>query len=319
MENIDIIISWLNPNDEHWQKEFYAAKLKYRGDSSKNRINDYSTFKYFLRSVDENLPFINKIFLVLNDENQIPEWLNINYKKLKIIYLRDYMPPFILPQFNTLAIEAFYHLISELSEKFIFCNDDMIFTKKLDKDFFFKNNLPVDVNTKGRYISCNPLDAINCNRMRINNNGLFGLMTANTLKYAKNHIDKNICFYENTHMPCPFLKSSWKKWLNEKDLCKIFYNSKFREAKHISTILMMRWIRLHFNEYIEDKSILNEYSYIEIHGNKNNEYRTIMNSITNGKILCINDVIIERYAEDVKDKIEKILSAVFPNKSNFEI
>lgn len=317
-DSIDIIISWLNPYDKHWEDEYKNAKLKYKGDNSDNRIEEYSTFKYFLRSVEQNLPFINKIFLVLNDEFQIPDWLNTECKKLKIVFLKDYMPEFILPQFNTFAIEAFYHLIPDLSEKFIFCNDDMIFTKELTKDFFFKNNLPVDIDTKGKYISCNPVDAYNCNRIKRNNSSIFGLMTANTLKYAKQHIDKNICFYENTHMPCPFLKSSWKKWLNTKDLCSIFANSKFREPNQISTILLMRWIRIHYNEFFENKNLKEEYKYIEIHGNNMKEYKDIMDSIIQGKILCINDMIISGYCDDVRTKIDLILNEVFPNKSKYE-
>lgn len=144
-------------------------------------------------------------------------------------------------------------------------------------------------------------------------------MTENTLKYAKENINKNLSFYENTHMPCPFLKSSWEKWLNVKDLCRIFNKSKFREENHISTILLMRWIRLHFNEYVNDKKIINNYQYLEIHGNKMDEYRLIMKSIYMGKILCINDMIISGYENDVNSKIQQILSVVFPKKSQFEI
>ena len=49
-----------------------------------------------------------------------------------------------LPTFNTLAIEACIPNIPNLSDRFLYANDDMFFANKVDENFFFdKNGYPV--------------------------------------------------------------------------------------------------------------------------------------------------------------------------------
>jgi hypothetical protein len=50
----------------------------------------------------------------------------------------------MLPTFNSGAIEMNLHHIPDLSEKFIYFNDDFFVTKKLSPDYFFTNGLPND-------------------------------------------------------------------------------------------------------------------------------------------------------------------------------
>lgn len=55
--------------------------------------------KYSLRSVSQYLPWINKIYIVI--DNQVPSWLNTEHPKIKIIDHKDILPADALPTFNS--------------------------------------------------------------------------------------------------------------------------------------------------------------------------------------------------------------------------
>ena len=142
-EPIDIVVPWVNPNDSVWRKEFEYWKKKETGNKDACRYRDWGFIKFVLRSIEENCPWCRYVFLVLSGPSQIPDWLNIENPKLKIIFHKDYIPEEFLPTFNSNVIELFYSNIKELSENFILINDDMFFCQKKNEDFFFKNNIPV--------------------------------------------------------------------------------------------------------------------------------------------------------------------------------
>src|SRR5690554_1456590 len=90
-EPIDIVITWVNPKDKEWEKEFLFYKKKHVGESNEvsnheSRYRDLDTLKYVFRSIEKNAKFIRNVYLVLAYESQIPEWLDVNNEQLKIIY-----------------------------------------------------------------------------------------------------------------------------------------------------------------------------------------------------------------------------------------
>lgn len=79
-------------------------------------------------------PWINKIFIVT--DNQIPDWLDTNHPKIRIIDHKEIMPEECLPCFNSNAIETCIDNITELSEYFLYANDDMFFSSPVKPDDF---------------------------------------------------------------------------------------------------------------------------------------------------------------------------------------
>ena len=136
---IDLVIPWVC-EDENLQKE----RSKYRTDNTdrqatyKVRFKDNGELRYLLRSVETNASFINKVFLVTN--GQIPDWLNLYHPKLQLVNHKEIFPLDALPTFNTLAIEACIPNIPNLSDRFLYANDDMFFANKVDESFFFDKN-----------------------------------------------------------------------------------------------------------------------------------------------------------------------------------
>lgn len=144
MDKIDFVVTWLDPTDPEWQKQYKYYKPNSKGDKSEVRFRDMNNFRFWFRAVEMYAPWVNKVFVVTNGKN--PDWLNINHPKLVFVKHEDYMPKECLPTFNSCAIELHLHRIKDLSERFVYFNDDMFLNRPITQDYYFKNGLPCDFN-----------------------------------------------------------------------------------------------------------------------------------------------------------------------------
>jgi len=136
--NIDLVYLWCDGNDKEWLKRkavFLNNAVTDIETACKGRDANNDELKFSLRSVEKYLPWIRRIFIVT--DNQIPDWLNVSHPKIKIIDHRDIFPSEALPCYNPMILEHFLHKIPELSEHFIYANDDMLINKSVSPDFFF--------------------------------------------------------------------------------------------------------------------------------------------------------------------------------------
>ena len=126
---IDIVITWVNPNNKEWlsEKEYLHKKLK--GKSLQyNSVANYSSYnelKYCLRSIYKYMPWFNHIYLVTN--NSSPDWLKPT-PYITLIHYRDLMPN-NKPSYNSNAIESMLYKIPNLQEYFYYFNDDLLLVK----------------------------------------------------------------------------------------------------------------------------------------------------------------------------------------------
>jgi hypothetical protein len=91
-----------------------------------------------LRSLAEYAPWINHIYLVT--DRQIPSWLNRHNKKISVIDHTDIIPHQFLPTFNSHVIEFYLHLIPNLSDHYIYFNDDFFLSAPVKPEYFFTTN-----------------------------------------------------------------------------------------------------------------------------------------------------------------------------------
>jgi len=129
---MDIVITYVNGQDPEWQADYVNCVGK---RALTKRYRDWGTLPYLLRGIEECMPFVEKVFLVVARESQIPAW--INRDTVHIVLHQDIIPPQFLPTFNSTAIEMFMHKIEGLSEEFIYFNDDFFpLMPCLPTDFF---------------------------------------------------------------------------------------------------------------------------------------------------------------------------------------
>ena len=227
--NIDYIFPYVDGTKEKWQKEYEKHCGVMNNTSSANgdiRYNPYSDLlKYKILLLEKNMPWLRNIFMIVSDETQVPEW--IHETKVKIIYHREFIPEEFLPTFSSLTIEMFLGNISDLSEEFIYGNDDYYILKPLSPYNFFYNNKLVNDIQPYRISSMSSENTIICGEVYKRSIELVtGIKCVDERIYWFRHCDK------------PFLKSTFKKILEENK--NILYNSitKQRNVKNYSMMQM---------------------------------------------------------------------------------
>lgn len=138
---IDVVLTWVSSDDPVWVKKrdeaLGCASTCLDDNASSNvRWHDKEELRYALRSLWENAPWVNHIYIVT--DAQIPEWLNDQYPKITIVDHKEIFPDTnCLPVFNSHAIEACLHNIATLSEHFIYLNDDILISRPVEKSDFY--------------------------------------------------------------------------------------------------------------------------------------------------------------------------------------
>lgn len=147
MEKIDLVYLWVDGNDPKWQEQKSRALAESgvaynKQATAKGRFVDNEELRYSLRSVAENAPWINRIFIVTADQK--PAWLDENHPKIRLVSHSEILKSDYLPTFNSTAIEMSIACIEGLSERFVFSNDDMFILKPITPSFFYNaEGLPI--------------------------------------------------------------------------------------------------------------------------------------------------------------------------------
>ena len=306
---IDVVITWVNGNDPEWINKKKVFTQKNSGNSENDSISRYDQIdeiKYCLRSIERNLKFVRQIFLVTDD--QYPWWLDLNNDKIKIISHKNLIDEQYLPTFNSHVIESFLHKIPNLSENFIYMNDDLFIWKQLDPSGFFTPggiSLSRFENIKNIYGSRPDPTSPGWKNAAINSNNLL-----NSINLAK-----GVAF----HLHTPFaLKKSVLGELEEnfKETYKNFRINKTRGLNDISTVSF-----LYHHYAIQTGKAIPCYENSSLTVNSSNR-NSIRNLFLNAKpynqkydFVCINDGGESKLTSQVLE----ILDSKFPEKSDWEI
>lgn len=147
---IDLVYTWVDGSDpvftarlQKYKREHAArtGKVPNFGSVGPHRFRDLDNLRFSLRSVEQNAPWVRRIFIVTN--GQVPRWLRQS-ERIKIVTHREIFPqPKNLPTFNSSAIGTCLHRIPGLSRFFLYLNDDMFVARPTAEDYFLgKNGLP---------------------------------------------------------------------------------------------------------------------------------------------------------------------------------
>lgn len=156
---IDLVIPYVNNNDLVWRKNYVDF-------CSKNRLQEKIvemlgtrfgglTFIYDqLKLANKNMPWINKIYLLLSNKEQVIH--SLLPQNVVCVYHNEFIPGQFLPTFNSTTIEMFLWNIKGLSEKFIYANDDMLPTGPLKQsDFFCGDKIKIGWREDDFFARCN--------------------------------------------------------------------------------------------------------------------------------------------------------------------
>ncbi|OCG19215.1 stealth family protein [Gilliamella sp. App4-10] len=288
-EPIDVVITWVDNHDPKWIK-----KLEYfKKQQDKNILNpmsiDNARFEnhgevfYVIKSIERFMPWVRNIFLVT--DNQIPKFELPN--KVIIVDHHQIIDKKYLPTFNSHVIEAHLHNIPNLSENFIYFNDDV----------FVARNLP-----KCHFLSGNNLTSLFLNRKNLdvmlgkggNTPTLSACLNSRQLLFNKYGKDINIPL---VHTYIPLKKSYFNfAWSYFGEDISEFIGNRFRSNNDINlATFLVPWMM-----YLEGKSILARdiCYYFNIRSAFANTNYNILNYKNKNKILphsiCANDFIAQK-------------------------
>lgn len=296
---VDIVLPWLNPT-ERWMDTY----KDYRGDENVGRIRDMGTFKYLLRSIANNVPWVNKVVVLLYDEEQKPDWL-VESDKLRIVYHKEFLPEEYLPNFNSLVTDMHICFIKDVSEHFIFINDDMFFMRPVPKEMFFSDT--------GRSVHHPSMKEGSYTR---HNKAQFRYIEENMYNFV-NHFAGKKLLWKTFHMPIPFRKSFQQfMWHQYGDLIKpMLGNSHIRSNTNICN-----WVFYGLEEMTGFCALDDIYKkYPCVCFDLKDEMSDIPSRIADKYIACLNDGDFLTYDfERVKTDINTLLMEKFPNPCQFE-
>lgn len=122
----------LKPSDEG-EGDFEEAT----DTAALSRFRSRDELKYSLRSVEQYMPWVRKIFIFSNCAK--PRWLGETDNVVWVDH-SEVIPEKHLPTFNSHAIESYLHKIPDLSEHFIYFNDDFFVNQPLPVRLFYTAN-----------------------------------------------------------------------------------------------------------------------------------------------------------------------------------
>jgi hypothetical protein len=154
---MDAVVLWVDSSDPKYiERKKIALGQQIVKDITNYRIGDRSTLKYCLRGLYFNTPWLNTIYIITDD--QWPKWLNEEKcKNLKPRIIRvDHktISPIKKSMYSSTAIEACLHRIPNLSNYFLYANDDMFIVQPV-KQSFFMNSKGVGIFRTGYPITPN--------------------------------------------------------------------------------------------------------------------------------------------------------------------
>ena len=328
MSEIDFVVPWVDGGDPIWigRKSRYVAANP--GGNHASRYRDWGIFQYWFRSVEAHAPWVRRIYLIT--DRQIPSFLQTEHPKLRIVFHDQYIPAEYLPTFNANTIELNLHRIPDLSETFVYFNDDFFLNRPLKPEDFFRKGKPCYAWIERPIVPCAPINMIQS--IVLQDMGVINRhFTRNSIRkhpglyfnrrYGK-HALKNLLLlpwrhfqhFEDDHMPCPFLKSTLSDvWKQEEDILDATCRHRFRTADDVNQYLFRYWdlARGNFSPiyrapgyYLLRQDILQD----------------CVNDILQGKhaMLCLNDNSALASIDSLAQTLQEAFQTRYPRPSAFE-
>ena len=311
MQPIDIVITYLNSQDDQWQKDYnYYKSLEIKTKIHKEtdqqsfgaeRTREWDNLRYWFRGVEKNCSWVNKIFFIVQNERHVPKWLDITNPKLRIVYHDEFIPKELLPTFNALVIAFYISNIPDLSENYITCDDDMFFINPVAANEFFNQDDSVVLDIRKLPYKLG------------NKNEWEKIMNNNILFLHKFMTKESECSFSYSHLPDPTNKSTTNKLITEN--YALFFNS-FKQSKFRATSNYQRFIFVDF-----PKIGKNEKHTTRVDNSRHIQYtsKTNLMNYSNYKIICVNDSEDLDNSNICKNNLLAFLHLKFPDKSAFEL
>lgn len=313
---IDIVVTYLNERDEKWQNDYdswSSQEIKEGKQLVSNRqafgierIREWDTFKYWFRGVEKNCQWVHKVFLIVQNERHVPEWLDVNNPKLRVVYHKEFIPKELLPTFNAVTIGMYVSNIPDLSDNYIMCDDDYYFLNTIGRERFFRDNKPVHKNNRVPF-------AFYDDRLLNASDGVFYHILNNSLKFEIKYMKRGeLVKYDIYHLPEARKKSFEQKVLRDFGGAILEANlvSRFRHPKNLCPYMFSDLLKICGEAIIDDPYY--DCAYCTLKSTVN------FDDYWDKGIVCFNDTEQLDDYDKTKEKLIEFLDRKLPRKSSFE-
>ena len=325
---IDLVLPWVDANDSAWKREVN----KYSNiDQRCNRYQSWDNLQYVFRGIEKYMPWVNKVFFVT--WGHLPNWLNTNYERIRIVRHEEYIPRDYLPTFNSNTIEMNYWRINDLSENYVLFNDDLFPLRYIPEEYYFKDGIPCEeavethfilkadkgMDLQMNYACVNNMVIINrhFDKRRVieeNKDKWFSPIYGERLKHNENMLYwNNFESFVYPHEAMPMKKSILEEiWKAEPEMLDNASRNKFRAYSDVTQRLITMWqickgcfvpCKYQGKMYILDESNVDE-AVLDI---RERRY----------PIISLNESEKVDFTV-LKTKVNRELDKLFPEKSGFE-
>ena len=157
---IDAVLTWVNGNDPRLKEE----RSKYLTTKKEDKLEDIAGPERFIQSNEIRFavasilrfaPYVKRIFIITNRQDpDLGGFIGKNFPDNKVpVMIVDQNTLFdgyeqYLPVFNSIAVETMMWRIPDLSEEFIYMNDDFFFARPSTKEELFKDGKVICYSSK---------------------------------------------------------------------------------------------------------------------------------------------------------------------------
>lgn len=145
---VDAVITWVDGNDrahaEKLARHFSSLNMERPNEAASCRFNQCGEIDYCVASLLRFAPWVRTIFIVTDGQTppivkQLEQTLFAS--KIRLV---DHSEIFqglenCMPTFNSLAIESVLWRIKDLTDNFIYLNDDLFLIRPVSHEHFFQN------------------------------------------------------------------------------------------------------------------------------------------------------------------------------------
>lgn len=306
LQEVDVVFTWVNDKDPKWCEKFNYFSERYKQPSGlyskdRARFTNHNELYYSLHSVRTFLPWVRKIFIVT--DGQKPDWLEIS-NNIIIIDHSVIIDKQYLPTFNSHVIEAHLHKIPDLSENFIYFNDDVFVARPLLREHFFRAN-----GIASLFLSSKSLDAM-LGRGVITPTLQASLNVRSLLRITYG-IEIDIPLV-HTYVPLKksMFKRAWELYNNE---IENFLRNKFRGGQDLNlATFLVPWLMFLEKQSVSSQEIC---YYFNIRSpNALTHYQKLLKHNQNGTqphSFCANDFNSQKSIPDYHRKLEDMLKVYY--------
>lgn len=305
--NIDVVITWVDGNDPELsaKRNLYMQgrnTLQAEDIAGTTRYANRGEIHWCVRSINKFMPWVQRIFVVTDGQDpKVESKIPVEIVDHKVVF-RGYEQ--YLPTFNSLSIEAMLWRIPELSEHFIYFNDDFLVCKPIEPDIFFPQE---------GYVKCH---AHKASLLWTKTRYLFKRLTGHTCKV--NHVQQMmdaadiVCgsrsFIRLSHTPYPLLRSTLQHFYeSHTELLARNIRNRFRSIEHFRSDELVYMLLRKENRLIlvPEQEVLME--YMPHGGMKRLERKLHRVTYPNSQVCFINFGSLDKASDAIFSRITQFV------------